>query len=470
MDEIRPKKSRAAKRPKVLLVNPTAPEWRMNAEKAPNRRTKLFRFSMLSSLSVSAAMPPHVETQIIDEDVEPIDFGTDADIIGISFMTFNAPRAYEVADRFHDLGKTVIFGGFHPTFMPEEAAEHADAVCIGEAEESVPRMIGDFVSGRLKRFYRSGPVDLRGLKAPDRSLIKKSAYVTPDAVQATRGCPNRCKFCSITAFHRHSFRMRPVEEVVAELEGLGRNVVFMDDNIAADRGYAKELFSKMSPLGKRWFSQCTVGIANDNELLRLASGSGCRGMFVGLESISQENLVACNKGFNRAEGYTRAIEKIHAAGIGVYAGVVFGMDGDRPDVFQKTLAFLDDAKVDALQATILTPFPGTRLYAEMEREGRIFDKDWSKYNFSNVVFEPEGMSAETLKKGHDYVLSAFYSKRSIARRLSRACRYVSPWMVLRLGAVNLNYRSRLTANGTIEAESRGREARSRRLDLVEARK
>lgn len=457
------KEGKAAKRLKVLLVNPTASEWRVDAERAPSRRTKLFRFSMLSSLSVSAAMPPYVETWIIDEDVEPVDFDTDADLIGISFMTFNAPRAYEIADRFREKGKTVIFGGFHPTFMPEEAAGHADAVCIGEAEGSVPRMIEDFVFGRLRRFYRSELADLRGLKAPDRSLIKKSAYITPDALQATRGCPNRCKFCSITAFHRHSFRVRPVEEVVAELGTLGRNVVFMDDNITADRQYAKELFSKMSPLGKRWFSQCTIGIANDSELLRLARASGCRGMFVGLESLSQENLSDCNKGFNRAEDYARAIEKLHAAGIGVYAGVVFGMDGDREDVFQKTLDFLDEAKVDALQATILTPFPGTPLYSEMDREGRIFDKDWSRYDFSHVVFEPKRMSVKSLKEGHDRVLCAFYSKRSIARRLGRACGYLSPWMVLRLGAVNLNYRSRLTANGTIEGGALEADALRRRL-------
>jgi radical SAM superfamily enzyme YgiQ (UPF0313 family) len=435
------------------MINPTALPWRVNNGKGPSRGTRVFRFSMLTSLYVAAAMPPYVETQIVDEDVEPVNFDSDADLIGISFMTFNAPRAYEIADRFRqEKGKTVILGGYHPTFMPQEAIQHSDAICIGEAEGNVPQMIEDFVSGKLKPFYESNPLHLKGLPVPDRSLIKKSAYITPDAVQATRGCPNRCKFCSVTSFFKHTFRTRPVNEVIEELKTLKSYVIFMDDNIIANTEYAQELFSKMIPLRKRWLSQCGINIADNDELLRLASASGCRGLFIGLESITQENLTDCNKTYNRTNRYVRAIEKIHSTGIGVFVGIVFGMDWDKSDVFEKTLNFLDESKVDALQATILTPFPGTRLFTEMENQGRLIDKDWSKYDFGNVVFEPKNMSPETLKHGHDWVLTKFYSGRSILMRLWNAFDYLNPWMILK-GAmpINLSYRSRLTADGTFGA-------------------
>ena len=405
---------------------------------------------MLPSLYVAAAMPPFVETRIIDEDIEPVDYDVDADLIGLSFMTFNAPRAYDIADRFRqEKGKPVIVGGYHPTFMPDEAIKHADAVCVGEAENNVPQMVADFVNGKLQPFYENGLADLKGLSIPDRGLIKRSAYITPNAIQATRGCPYHCKFCSVTAFSKHQFRARPVEEVIAELQTLNRYVIFMDDNIIGDTDYAKTLFAAMRPLKKEWFSQCSLRIAYDDELLRLAKESGCRGMFIGLESLSQDNLNAWHKGFNRAKDYTRAIQKIHAVGIGVFAGLVFGMDWDTPEVFRRTLEFLNEAKVDALQATNLTPFPGTPLFDEMEKAGRILHKDWSKYNFAHVVFSPKEMSPETLKRGTDWVLLQFYSRQAVWRRIRRAFGYLSPSIILRaLAPLNLGYRRRLAACGT----------------------
>jgi radical SAM superfamily enzyme YgiQ (UPF0313 family) len=440
------------KRVKFLLINPTAPQWRVKEGAAAKRGTKAFRFSMLSSLSVASSMPSYVDTRIIDEDVEPVDFDADADLIGVSFMTFNAPRAYEIAGKFRrEKGKPVIFGGYHPTFMPEEAIEHADSVCMGEAESNLPAMIADFLAGGLKPFYKNGPADLRGLRVPDRRLVKKSAYIIPDALQATRGCPNRCRFCSITAFFGGRFRARPVEEVIEELRSLGRYALFMDDNIIADREYAKELFRRMIPLRKRWFSQCSVRIAYDDELLRLASLSGCRGMFVGLESLSQENLRGCNKDFNRAGDYLWAIGKLHASGISVYTGIVFGMDSDTPDVFTKTLDFLHRAKADALQATVLTPFPGTPLFDEMNRQGRILDRDWGRYDFSHVVFEPKHMSPAMLKRGHDLVLREFYSKKAVFRRLRGSFAYLSPRTALHcVLPLNLGYRSRLKTDNAFK--------------------
>jgi len=435
---------------KFVLINPTSPTWRAPEAGRPRGR-RVFRFSMLSSLQTAAAMPAWVKTRIVDEDIEPIDFDTDADLIGISFMTYNAPRAYQIADRFRQQGKTVIFGGFHPTFLPDEAIEHADSICIGEAEYNVPRMMGDFAAGRLQRFYRSELVDLAGLPVPNRDLIRRQAYITPDVLQATRGCPNGCKFCSIAAFHRRTIRTRPVEQVIEELNGLGRHVVFMDDNIIGDRDYAVELFSAMIPLRKKWFSQCGIGIAYDEELLGLAHRSGCRGLFIGFESLSQESLNNWRKDGARARDYVRLVHKLHEIGIGVYAGFVFGSDRDTPRVFATTLEFLREARLDALQATRLTPFPGTPLFDEMDRKGRIFDKNWSHYDFFNVVFEPRHMSPETLDRGTAWVLRQFYSRRRVAQRLWQELGYLDPTAFIRVVVpLNLGYRQRLAGNGTFE--------------------
>ena len=407
---------------------------------------------MLSSLSVAAAMPPNVETRIVDEEVEAVDLGLDADLVGLSFMTFNAPRAYEIADAFRSRGTPVIAGGYHPTFMPEEAKAHADAVCIGEAEANAPQMVADFSAGRLRPFYQNGLADLGRLRAPDRRLVRASAYAPADAVQATRGCSSRCTFCSISSFFGHRFRARPVDQVIEELRPLRRLLLFMDDNIAADVGYAKELFARMVPLRKRWFSQCGIGIADDDELLRLAHASGCRGLFIGLESTSDENLMAWRKISNRAGDYSRAIAKLHARGIGVIAGIVFGDDADTQETFQHTLEFLHEGRVDALQATILTPFPGTPLFESFERDGRITDRDWGHYDFRHVVFEPKNMSADTLRLGHDWVLSRFYSRPSVASRVLRAVGYLAPSTITTaMLPLNLSYRHRLGADGTFSA-------------------
>ncbi len=403
---------------------------------------------MLSSLYVAAAMPDYVETRIVDEEIEPIDFGTDADVIGISFMTYNAPRAYEIADRFrHEMGKPVIFGGYHPTFMPEEAIGHADAVCVGDAEGTLPRMMEDFAAGRLQQIYRSEPCDLAGLPKPDWSLIRKKDYAPLGFVEATRGCTHQCRFCSVTAFHHHHFRTRPVAEVIDELRSLGRNVLFMDDNIICNREYAKELFAAMIPLGKRWFSQCGIGIAEDEELLHLASRSGCRGLFIGFESLNEAGLRSWSKRSNVGRDYHAVVRRLHAAGIAICAAFVFGGDHDTPDVFERTLEFLLEANVETVQATRLTPFPGTTVFAEMDRDGRIFDKDWSHYDFNHVVFEPLQMRRETLDTGVGWLVREFHERRRIATRVLRSFRYLDPVLVLGgVVPVNLGWRVKLTAD------------------------
>jgi radical SAM superfamily enzyme YgiQ (UPF0313 family) len=433
------------------LINPASPTWRVRGGERP-RSSRFFRFSMLSSLTVAACMPPYVETRIIDEEVEPVNFETDADLIGISFMTYNAPHAYEIADIFRrDKGKTVIVGGYHPTFMPEEAIQHADAVCIGEAEGNVPQMISDFAAGALKQFYSGVPVELAGLPRPNPALIRKQDYAPVDVLQATRGCPYQCSFCSVSAFHHHRFRVRPIDDVIDELKSLGRNVLFMDDNIIGDREYAKRLFAEMIPLNKRWFSQCTLGIAEDEDLLRLASRSGCQGLFIGFETLSEDGLRSWKKKTNLGKDYLGAVRKLHAAGIGICAAFMFGSDEDTPDVFVQTLEFLLEANVESLQATRLTPFPGTPLFAELDQNGRIFDKNWAHYDFNNVVFQPLHMRCETLDQGVAWVLRQFHTRTRVARRVWKSLQYLDPRVVFSgLLPLNLGWRRKLQIDGNFQ--------------------
>lgn len=434
---------------KFDLINPTAPLRRADPGKPPPS-PRVFRFSMLPSLYVAASMPPDVEVRIIDEDIEAIDFDTDADLIGISFMTYNAPRAYAIAHRFRaERGKKVIFGGYHPTLLPQEASRYADAVCVGDAEPVVPQIIEDFKRDRLKPVYTSQPASLAGLPIPRRDLIEAGDYAPLDVIQATRGCHYRCTFCSVASFHHYRFRTRPVDEVIEELKTLGRYVLFMDDSLTADRQYAKELFTKMVPLEKRWFSQCSLSIAQDVDLLWLAAESGCRGLFIGFESLSSKNLQAWRKYNNAGRDYKEMVDRLHDYGIAVFAGFVFGSDDDTVDVFEQTLDFLLEANVEVLQATRLTPFPGTPLYQEMEENNRIIDRDWGHYDFGHVVYEPAQMSRSTLDNGVGWVQKQFYSRRHIAGRSIRCLEYMEPSMLMKaVLPLNLGYRQKMAEDGT----------------------
>jgi radical SAM superfamily enzyme YgiQ (UPF0313 family) len=222
-------------------------------------------------------------------------------------------------------------------------------------------------------------VDLAATPIPRRDLTTGTArhYVTVNAVQVGRGCVHGCRYCSVTAFHRRTYRSRPLDHVLAELAGLPRELMFVDDNLVADPGFARALFRAMVPLRKRWVGQCSVEIAVDPELLRLAHRAGCRGLFVGVETTDPDSLATLDKGFNQAHRLPLRLAAIREQGIGVIAGMIVGLDRDRPAAFQHTLSFLERNRVDALQLNILTPLPGTPLFADFDRQGRIVDRDWS---------------------------------------------------------------------------------------------
>lgn len=257
---------------------------------------------------------------------------------------------------------------------------------------------------------------------PRRDLLKHTArhYATINAVQAGRGCRHNCRYCSVTVFHGRKYRRRPVAEVIEELRSLPRNFIFVDDNIIADREYALELFRGMTPLRKRWVSQCSVLVADDPELLELMRAAGCCGLFIGIETASDENLAAMSKQFNHSGSYPERLRKIRRAGIGIVAGMIVRMDGDDTRVFEQTLRFLQDARLDAVQLNILTPLPGTPLYADLAQADRVTDRDWSHYDYRHVVFRPARMTAAELQAGADWLYAQFYRLDRILCRFVRA--------------------------------------------------
>jgi radical SAM superfamily enzyme YgiQ (UPF0313 family) len=403
---------------RILLIAPASGPWKgIGRGRLFNGKT--FRFSMLSLLTVAAQSPPDATVVVVDEQVDPVPFDVPWDLVGITVMTAVAPRAYEIAARFRSQEVPVVLGGMHPTLMADEALAHADAVVAGDAEGVWPRVVEDARRGRLEGLYRSeGAPSLTGLAPPPRHLLRSRHYGTIHAVQATRGCPNRCAFCSVSAFHGGSFRCRPTEEVAAEVAALpGHFFILVDDSLTADRDYAAELFRLLAPLGKVWMSQSTLAAAEDEDLLDLASRAGCIGFFVGIETLSAANLDSVSKGFNRTEDYRSRIRALHDHGIGVEAGIVFGFDHDGPEVFKSTLEALEDLQVDMAQISILTPLPGTPHFEAMG--ARITDTDWGSYDYHHVVFEPKGMTARDLQAGHDWVTREFYRPGRILRRLAR---------------------------------------------------
>lgn len=435
----------------MQIVCPAAPQFRVAAGERAGFRTRIFRFSMLSALSVAACAPEDVAVEVVDENVQAVDFSSAADIVGISFMTYNAPRAYELAAQFRGAGKTVFFGGYHPSLLPEEAAAHADAVCIGEAEANLPAMIADYRAGRLKKFYRAVSEELRPRRADPR-LLRGNSYMPAAVVQATRGCPNHCEFCSIAAFAGYRFQKRSVQDVVEEVRAAGRRrVLFIDDSLAADPDYFKALLAALAPLRIHWYAQISFAVTRDPAMLACMQRSGCRGVFIGFESIVQESLQETGKGFNRAAEYRRGIEELHRRGIAVIAAFVLGYDHDDPAIFDRTLHFLRDARADALQLTVLTPFPGTPLYRRLEREHRIRDRDWTHYDLGHVTFTPAAMSSAELIAGHNQLLARFYSWPAIARRLWGGLRYLGAGELSLLALVGWGYRLKIRRDGYLPA-------------------
>ncbi|MCX6012277.1 MAG: radical SAM protein [Chloroflexi bacterium] len=387
---------------------------------------------------IAALTPADVEVSITDENIAVIDFNQDVDLVGITTLTVTAHHAYEIADRFRAKGVKVVLGGIHTSIMPEEAGIHADAIVIGEAEEIWPALIDDFKANKLKHVYKqNGQPVLVNLPIPRRDLLDRSKYIAKNTIFTTRGCPFDCAFCSVTTFFGRNYRCRPIEEILKDLETLPKNeiVLFVDDNIAGNPKFAKELFRALIPRKIKWLSQCSVTIAKDDELLRLAAESGCVDLLIGFESISPASLASVGKKINKVEEYEDIIKKIHSYGIAIHGFFIFGFDADNEDVFKRTSDFARRMKLESAQFDLLTPYPGTKFHEGINKEGRLLTMDWSKYGYE-LVFKPKLIPAKTLQEKQIEVWRDFYSLPSIFKRIG--LRHPN---LLKFWFVNLYYRS-----------------------------
>lgn len=397
------------------------------------------RYAPLTLTSLAALVPDDIpaEVTIQDEGAEPLDLDFSADLVGITAITGTALRAYKIADELRSRGHTVVLGGVHPTLLPDEAAPHANAIVTGYAERAWPQLLRDFAANRLQPRYHFPTGRQLSVPVARRDLLKKKRYATINSIEATRGCPHRCEFCVVPTAWHGIYAHRSVEEVVAELRTFeGRHAIFIDLSPVEDTDYAKALYRAMIPLRIRWLGLATTRLAEDRELLRLAAQSGCKGVLIGFESVSQDTLNGTQKQFHAANRYAEYVRRLHDHGIGIQACFVFGFDDEDVSVFERTVEFVDRTKIDLPRYAVATPFPGTPLYRRLEAQGRLLHRNWSLYDVEHVVFEPSLMSPERLQEGLQWSWEQSYSWRSFFRRLTGA-----PWSILPLWlSTNLGYR------------------------------
>jgi len=415
------------------------------------------RLTPLALATLAALTPPDIDVGFSDDQIRPIGLQSDfqkADLVAISVMSKTAYRSYEIADACRKKGIKVVLGGIHPTLLPEEASAHADAVVIGEAEILWPRVLEDFEANRLHRFYRQdGVVDMNYSPVPRREIFNphSRSYIPLDVVQTTRGCPYHCDFCTVNSVFGNHFRMREIDQVVAEVQGLTRwGILFADDNVIGNVYYFQKLFTALGHLKLKWIGEASLAGLDNEQNLKILQKSGCKALFVGFESLNPQ-LRSIGKPQNNPERYGEVIRKLHDHGIIAYAAFMFGFDFDDPSVFERTVEFAIANKIILAQFAMLTPYPGTRLYARLQAEGRLLrDKWWLLPNQEILAphFRPRLMEPEQLREGWKWAWREFYSFSSIWERIEL-------WPVLHpyFAYLPLNLRQRHFARHKICAEN-----------------
>lgn len=391
----------------------------------------------ITGIHLAAITPPHYPVRVIHQQVEPVKLDTEAGLVALSFFSGFAPEAYRLAREFKARGKIVVAGGPHVTYWPEEALQYCDSVVTGEAESVWAELLADAEAGVLKSVYHGQPASLDGLPVPRYDLLPNRFFIKK-VIQATRGCPFSCSFCTVPTLNP-GFRVKSVEEVIQNIQydhfphWWQRKVVwFWDDNLTIKRPYIKELLRAMIPLKKWWLTQASMDIARDDELLDLMRQSGCIGVFFGIETFGEESLKDAHKRQNKVQYYRECIDKLHQHGIAVMAGFIAGFDNDTPDSIVDMAHRLYDIGVDVPFLSVLTPFKGTPLYDQLVLEGRMIEeRGWEFYNGYNVAFHPRQMSADELLEAHRTLWKTAFSFRYSAKRILRSL------FRLRLGALFL---------------------------------
>lgn len=374
-------------------------------------------------LGILAGLTPrHHEVFYTDDVVQPFDIERDVkdvDLVGISVDSKTARRAYDIAAAYRRRGAKVVMGGIHPTACPEEALRYADSVVVREAEDAWPELLRDFERGELKRIYRPELPDLANRPDARRDLFRSRKYIPFQVVQTSRGCPYPCEFCSVSTQNGSSFRFRPADEVLAELAQLKKLILFADDNVMIHRGYSQELFGRMKALKKHWIGQCSLAAVKRIENVRLMAESGCKGLFIGFESVDSETVNFTGKRQNRPGQYKEVVSMLHDHGISVWGSFVFGFDTDTPECFDRTVEFAIEAQLTMALFAILTPYPGTALYRRLLAEGRLTDPQWwmrRDHDAGSPYYKPAKMTREQLREGWMRAWTQFYSYSSMWQR------------------------------------------------------
>lgn len=395
---------------KILLISPA-----VDTEKRTNEGLMM---PQLALYILAGLTPPEHEVVIIEEETGHIDLEEEYDLVGISCMTANAPRAYELCREFKKRDKTVILGGVHPSILPDEAMQHADCVVVGEAEGVWETLLKDFQHNNLKRKYHNPTPDLSKYVPKDFSKMIKKGFFNLIPIMTTRGCPYKCDFCCVSNLFGEKIRHIPIENVVRDIQESGsKRFMFLDDNIIGHPKYTKELFRAIKPLKIKWVGQASISLLiEDEELLQLAADSGCKVLFFGIESVSEEELKTMRKAIKEIKNLENAFKKIKKMGILVLASMIFGFDNDTKETFHETARFLIKNNVSLATFNVLTPYPGTKVYEKLKNENRLITKEWMYYDHNTVVFKPVNMTPYELQIGKTNAKKRFYSLSSVLKR------------------------------------------------------
>lgn len=358
-------------------------------------------------LGIIAALSNGHHVRIVEEDIEEIPFGEPWDLVGLTVTTFVSQRAYEICARFREQGVPTVMGGVHPSLVPEEASHHADAVVVGEAEGVWPRVLEDAANGSLEDIYKAtGPADLSRSPIPRRDLYRNRKR-THQYVQFTRGCPRRCNFCYLGSLPWGEYRQRPIENAAQEVAELPSNIFFLaDDNLFADRDYCLELFRALEPLGKYWWAQAPLSVADDQKLLSAARRSGCFSLAVGLQNLRDDGESKQDP-ISTAARWQKSIRSIQQAGLMCEAYLIFGFDHDDHSSFDETASVLEGLDLDGIFVDMLTPLPGTPLYEEYEKSDRLLTTDRTKFTWDNCVIRHPNISPQQMASGISDVYTRF---------------------------------------------------------------
>ena len=392
----------------------------------------------LALLTLANLTPKEHEVIIENENVESINFDEKVDLVAVTVTVDVMNRAIEIAKEFRKRSVKVVAGGIHITADPKGAYGYFDAICVGMAERIWQRILFDAQNDSLKEIYNDMlSISGQEIVSPDYDIIDNSKYLYTNIISTSRGCPFECDFCynSSQSVHK-AYINRPIEDVIREIKTLRtRHIMFIDDNFIGNPSWTKKFLAQIKPLGLKYNAAVTSNIVDMPDILDDLKESGCQSLFIGFESINDKAIDSVNKVQNSVGKYERLVEELHKRGIMINASFVFGLDEDDSSVFEKTLDWIVKNKIETVTSHILTPYPGTRLYENLHKQGRITDFDLSKYNTANVVYRPKNMTQEELYKGYLWIYKEVYSFKNIIKRLPSSKKQWIPYL-----AFNLLYR------------------------------